>query len=144
MRIPSLKRELFTSYELLCLWHAVVAFVFQKIFQNTFRLLIGVTRATSKRKDMQSLVNSALLSLCSYICSGSRCFQTVHHTVWGHAVAHLFVALRYKPKGRGFDSRWCPRVDSASNRSEQDKGKFTLEQAMKAQKGSRCIGLLFL
>ena len=24
----------------------------------------------------------------------------------GHAVAQL-VALRYKPEGRGFDSRWC-------------------------------------
>ena len=26
---------------------------------------------------------------------------------WGHAVAQLFEALRYKPEGRGFDSRWC-------------------------------------
>ena len=24
---------------------------------------------------------------------------------WGHAVAQLFEALRYKPEGRGFDSR---------------------------------------
>jgi hypothetical protein len=24
-----------------------------------------------------------------------------------HAVAHLVEALRYKPEGRGFDSRWC-------------------------------------
>jgi hypothetical protein len=24
-----------------------------------------------------------------------------------HAVAQLFEALRYKPEGRGFDSRWC-------------------------------------
>jgi len=30
--------------------------------------------------------------------------------VWmlvGHALAQLFEALRYKPEGRGFDSRWC-------------------------------------
>ena len=27
---------------------------------------------------------------------------------WGHAVAQLVEALRYKPEGRGFDSRWCP------------------------------------
>jgi hypothetical protein len=27
----------------------------------------------------------------------------------GHAVAQLFEALRYKPEGRGFDSRWCHR-----------------------------------
>jgi hypothetical protein len=26
---------------------------------------------------------------------------------WGHAVAHLVEALRYKPEGCGFDSRWC-------------------------------------
>ena len=48
---------------------------------------------------------------------------------WGHAVAQWVEALRYKPKSRGFDSRWYhwnflltqtfrlqygPRVDSAS------------------------------
>jgi len=26
---------------------------------------------------------------------------------WGHAVAQLAEALRYKSEGRGFDSRWC-------------------------------------
>ena len=26
---------------------------------------------------------------------------------WGHAVAQLVETLRYKPEGRGFDSRWC-------------------------------------
>ena len=26
---------------------------------------------------------------------------------WGHAIAQLVEALRYKPEGRGFDSRWC-------------------------------------
>jgi hypothetical protein len=26
---------------------------------------------------------------------------------WGHAVAQLVEALRYKPEGREFDSRWC-------------------------------------
>jgi len=25
----------------------------------------------------------------------------------GHAVSQLVEALRYKPEGRGFDSRWC-------------------------------------
>jgi hypothetical protein len=28
-------------------------------------------------------------------------------TGWGHALAQLVEALRYKPEGRGFDSRWC-------------------------------------
>ena len=27
--------------------------------------------------------------------------------LWRHAVAQLVEALRYKPEGRGFDSRWC-------------------------------------
>ena len=51
----------------------------------------------------------------------------------GYAVAQLVEALRYKPEGRGFDSRWChwkfsltksfpphygSGVDSTSNRNE--------------------------
>jgi hypothetical protein len=31
----------------------------------------------------------------------------VHMGQLGHAVAQLVEALRYKPEGRGFDSRWC-------------------------------------
>jgi 2-keto-3-deoxy-L-rhamnonate aldolase RhmA len=31
----------------------------------------------------------------------------VPHITWEHAVAQLVEALRYKPEGRGFDSRWC-------------------------------------
>jgi hypothetical protein len=30
-----------------------------------------------------------------------------HTYMKGHAVAHLVEALRYKPEGRGFDSRYC-------------------------------------
>ena len=33
-------------------------------------------------------------------------FTNLGSTVWGHAVAQLVEALRYKPGGRGFDSRW--------------------------------------
>jgi hypothetical protein len=38
----------------------------------------------------------------------------------GHAVAQLAEALRYKPGGRGFDSRWCydPGFDSFSKIKE--------------------------
>jgi hypothetical protein len=28
-------------------------------------------------------------------------------TEWGQAVAQLVEALRYMPRGRGFESRWC-------------------------------------
>ena len=34
-------------------------------------------------------------------------FQIVLVSHWGHAVAQLVEALRYKSEGRGFDSRWC-------------------------------------
>ena len=54
----------------------------------------------------------------------------------GYAVAQLVEALRYKPEGRGFNSRWChwnfslsysfrpdygPGVESASNRNEDQE-----------------------
>jgi hypothetical protein len=32
---------------------------------------------------------------------------TSYKNVGGYAVAQLVEALRYKPEGRGFDSRWC-------------------------------------
>ena len=32
--------------------------------------------------------------------------------VWGYAVAQLVKALRYKPEGRGFDSRWSHKFFS--------------------------------
>ena len=70
----------------------------------------------------------------------------------GHAVAQLVEALRYKPEGREFNSRWChwiflltqsyrphfvPGVDSASNRNEYQE--YFLEG-----KGGRCVGLTTL
>ena len=61
-------------------------------------------------------------------------------------------ALRYKPEGPGFDSRWChwnfsltqsfrphygPRVDSASNRNEY-------QEYFLGGKGGRCLGVTTL
>ena len=34
-------------------------------------------------------------------------FNLPHYMRQGYAVAQLVEALRYKPEGRGFDSRWC-------------------------------------
>ena len=70
---------------------------------------------------------------------------------WGHAVAQLVEALRYKPEGRGFNSRWCQSnfsltsfrphhgsgVDSASNRNEY-------QEYFLGVKGGQCIGLTTL
>jgi hypothetical protein len=67
-------------------------------------------------------------------------------------VAQLVEALRYKPEGRGFDSRLCncnfffflsfrphngPGVDSASNRNKYQKHFL-------GGKGDRCLGLTTL
>ena len=66
----------------------------------------------------------------------SPIFYSIYKNIKGHAVAQLFEALRYKPEGRGFHSRWChwnfsltwsfrqhygPGVHSASNRNEYQK-----------------------
>ena len=60
-------------------------------------------------------------------------------------------ALRFKPEGRGFDSRWChwncslaqffrphygPGIDSASKRNEYQK-------CFLRGRGGRCVGLTF-
>jgi len=36
-------------------------------------------------------------------------YRTLNEVIvaWGHAVAQLVEALRYKPEGRDFDFRWC-------------------------------------
>jgi hypothetical protein len=38
----------------------------------------------------------------------------------GHAVAQLVEALCYKPKGRGFDSRWCYWTQPLTEMSTRD------------------------
>ena len=58
----------------------------------------------------------------------------LHLEKLGYAVAQVFEVLRYKPEGRGFDSRWChwnfslafrphygPGVDSVSNENDYQK-----------------------
>jgi hypothetical protein len=56
-------------------------------------------------------------------------------------VTQLAEALRYKPEGSGFDSRWwlhyVPRVDSASNRNEY-------QEYFLGGKGGQCVGLTTL
>ena len=81
-------------------------------------------------------------------------FNIYYHFVigMGPAVAQVDEALRYKPEGRGFDSRCChwnfsltysflhlygPGVNSASNRNENQE--YFLEG-----KGGRCVGLTTL
>jgi hypothetical protein len=71
-------------------------------------------------------------------------FKMLNYTKWGYAVAQLVEALRYKPEGRGFDSRWChwnfsviysfrshcdAGDDSASNRSEYQESFLGVKAA---------------
>ena len=76
--------------------------------------------------------------------------KLAHYIIpWGNARAQLVEALRYKPEGRGFDSRWYhwnfsltkyfrphygSGVDSASNENEYQK--YFL-----GGKGARCLRL---
>jgi len=46
----------------------------------------------------------------SYKLYSRKINKNVTIYIWGHAVVQLVQALRYKPEGRGFDSRWCVRV----------------------------------
>ena len=63
---------------------------------------------------------------------------------WGHAVAQLVEALRYKSEGRGFDFRWChwkfsltqsfrphygPGVESTINRNKYQEYFLGLKAA---------------
>ena len=71
----------------------------------------------------------------------------VYRYSMGYAVAQLVEALRYKPEGRGFDSRcywkfsfrphFGPGVNLASNRNE-------CQEYFLGGKGGRCIGLTTL
>jgi hypothetical protein len=70
----------------------------------------------------------------------------VHLLVREHAVAHLVEALRYKPEGHGFDSRWFHwyflltqsfRQHSVSNRNEY-------QEYFLGGKGGRCLELTII
>jgi len=78
--------------------------------------------------------------------------QMVRCTPKMYAVAQLVEALRYKPEGRGFDSRWChlefslpsffrphygPGVDETSIRNEY-------QEYFLGGKGGRCVRLTTL
>jgi hypothetical protein len=78
------------------------------------------------------------------IFEGNRILFRVEPGSPGYAVAQLVEALRYKPEGRGFDSRcshwnfsvtWSfrshcsPEVDLASNKNEYQKSFLGLKTA---------------
>jgi len=64
----------------------------ERLFVHAFRRISGFKRI----KIYLNAVNSSNISNVLSVM-GAR----------GHAVAKLVEAVRYKPEGRGFDSRWC-------------------------------------
>jgi hypothetical protein len=57
-------------------------------------------------KCFGNLPGSASATLAYAILYKIVCFNPYRNIPWGHAVAILVEAIWYKPKGRGFDSRW--------------------------------------
>jgi hypothetical protein len=62
--------------------------------------------AGSKPTEVTDVRSSVGLVMC-YVGSGLCIKLITRSRGGGHAVARLVEALQYKPKGRGFDSKWC-------------------------------------
>ena len=63
--------------------------------------------------------------------------------VRGHAVAHLVEIFRYKPEGRGFDSRRCHNPSSRAMALELDSAskRSKYQEYLLNGKGGRCLRL---
>ena len=56
--------------------------------------------------EVQHVKHAARGPHAAFKLSGLIIFTIYTITIKGYAVAQLVEALRYKPEGRGFDSRW--------------------------------------
>ena len=61
-----------------------------------------------------NLENNIKIDISERDCQDVNWIELSHNGIWGravwtlgYAVAHLVEALRYKPEGRGFESRLC-------------------------------------
>jgi hypothetical protein len=103
------------------------------------------SRVTNKNFVWKIKMIWLVTSTFGVICVG---LHSVRATRWRSWMRHW--AIRYKPEGRGFDSRWChwnfsltyflrrhyvPGVDSASNRNDY-------QEYFLAGKGDRSVGLI--
>ena len=76
-------------------------------------------------------------------------FSVCLNLIWVHAVAQLVEALRYKPEGRGFDSRWCHWSFSLTSFRTMALGSTQPLTEMSTRniswgKCGRCVGLTTL
>jgi hypothetical protein len=99
-----------------------------EIWKDVTRTRCTANLYDTRKKTYAPDIITAPSDVTSFI---SRTFKYI-----GQAVAQLVEALHYKPKGCGFDFRWCHnpscRTISASNRNEyqelylEDKGSLKL------------------
>ena len=59
-------------------------------------------------------------------------------------MAHLVEALRYKPEGRGFDSRWCHPSGRTMALGLTQPVTEVRTKNINWGKGGRCVGLTIL
>ena len=70
---------------------------------NRYMLLPNQMRILCKK----SLLNGEKIYLLCLSHRPTLLFPVFTVQLWGHVVEQLLEALRYKPEGREFDSRWC-------------------------------------
>ena len=70
------------------------------IYGVIFRHVLYALKSTTNYHEILYSVPSTLIAIKRNL------FRSLSRL---HAVAQLIEALRYKPAGRGFDSRWCHR-----------------------------------
>jgi hypothetical protein len=72
--------------------------------------MIGNSQGSNRACDLSSCANCCncyvVFSHEIRIVTSFRITNLLRRKFWRHAVAELVEALRYKPEGRGFDSRW--------------------------------------
>ena len=87
-------------------------------FIRIFVCKLNVNTTTCQVEKCKSLLQytyySYSLYVVFYLCFSHlvrlfNCtlFMHIYDEILGHPVEHLVEALRYKPEGREFDSRWC-------------------------------------
>jgi len=54
----------------------------------------------------QLQTKTSIFNLNLFFYVETMCFLSGRNRKWGHALAQLVEALRYRPEGRGLDSRW--------------------------------------
>ena len=79
---------------------------------SVLRVLTGVTfvEEVVERSTIYGMLREIIYlrgSVCKNLHTCVKKIMLFFSFIVDHAVAQLVEAVRYKPEGRGFDSRWC-------------------------------------